>query len=113
MPIAKSIFDPAEVALAKAVTTDQEPLVPAQDGLRMLGWAAAEAGGSAGTAIVHIIHGETVSGGSEIETIKFAGDESKHSWQWPGIKMDGGISLEVVEGEIDIEVYYLVLPDDR
>ena len=113
MPVVKTIFDPAETAVFSPITADQEPAIAAADGLRLIGWTATEAGGTGATAEVHLIHGETVAGGTELESIKFAGDESKHSWQWPGVRADNGISIEVVDGEVDIEIYYLVLPIDR
>tara|TARA_Y100000310_G_C20407441_1_gene680319 strand:+ start:291 stop:629 length:339 start_codon:yes stop_codon:yes gene_type:complete len=104
--ITGTIHDAATVDVNAGITADVEPAVAAASGLRYLGLSIRESDGTPAVATVKIYNGATVAGGTEIDIVELAANGSDEHWFWPGIDAADGISIEVIAGTVDVNVYH-------
>lgn len=101
----------AATAVGNAATTaDVDALVAANASLRLMGYSVRESKSVAAAATVQIVNGATGAAAGKVVTIELALDTSKWAWFGPnGISCPLGISIDWVDGEVDIYVYYTVV----
>jgi len=104
-----TIHDAASVDVNAGITSNVDAAVAAASGLRYLGMAIRESKSVAAVATVKIYNGATVGGGTEIDVVELAADASTEHWFWPGIDAANGISIEVIAGEVDVDVFHVTV----
>lgn len=101
---------PASVDANEGISADVEPAVAAATGLRLMGYSCREIAGTPAAAAFNIVHGATVSGGTNVVTVELAADKSETNWFGEaGIAADDGLSIDVVAGTVDVLLYYKVV----
>lgn len=93
-----------------AVTANVDAAVAAATGLRLMGVAWGESGGSPGAAKFTVVHGATGAGGDQVLSVDVAADVSDAKWFGPnGIKMPNGISINHSAGTVDVTLFYMTV----
>ncbi len=97
----------ASIDVNNGVIADVEPAVAAATGLVLLGYSCREVAGTPAAAAFNIIHGATVAGGVKTVVVELAANGSETVWFGPdGIAVDSGISIDIVAGAVDVEIFY-------
>ena len=97
----------AQKYVATNQTADVDAAVPARETLRIMGYSISESEAIPGAAELRIVDGATAAGATTIAAEHLAGDESKTVWFGPrGVDARGGISIDMVSGNVDITIYY-------
>jgi hypothetical protein len=100
----------ASTAHQDAVVAVVNALVPAQAGLRLMGFSSKESAAIPAAATYSIKHGATAAGGVDVvyqnhalstSMTQFFGDD--------GIACPNGISIGWLTGQVDIVIYYKVV----
>lgn len=98
----------ASVDVNADIAADVDAAVAAATTLRLVGWSIKEDAATAAVATFRIIHGATVVGGTEVDTIELAPNESRSEWYLPGgIACPNGISIDRIAGTADVDLYYV------
>lgn len=98
---------PASVDVNANVTGDVEPAVAATAHLVLMGFSARETAGTPAVATFRIMHGASVSGGTELVSVELNGNESAREWFGPGgIDASSGITLDHIAGAFDCSIFY-------
>lgn len=104
------VFAPCSVDVNTGITADVDAAVAATPGLRLMGFAARESAGVAAVATFQVIHGATAAGGTVIAPVELAANGSTWAWFGPnGIAAASGLSIDVVAGQVDVDLFYLVV----
>lgn len=102
---------PADYVVNEAVVADWDAAVAADKGLVLLGYSCHESDGTPAVATIHIVEGATGAGGDQVASVKLAANAAKTIWFGDrGIAVPGGLSVDWVEGTLDIVLYYKVMP---
>ena len=98
----------AQKYTADGLTADVNAAVAAKETLRVLGYHVSESAGLPATATVKIVEGATVAGATgTIATINLAASgTATAAFGGKGVDSRGGVSIDVVAGEVDIAVFY-------
>jgi len=106
----KALFSGSSIATLTAVTSDQNAVVAANSGLRLMGYSIKESAAVPALSTCNIIHGATVGGGVIAVNLKIALSSSNTVWFGPdGIAVPNGISVDWVAGQVDISIFYKVV----
>ena len=91
-----------------AVGADVDAAVAASAGLRLIGWAARETAGAAAHA--KIVHGATGAAGTLVVPISLAANSCATGWYGSeGVPMANGISIDWIDGGLDVTLFYRLL----
>ena len=102
-------FTAAKLANSTAVVADVNALVPAQLGLKCLGYSVMESAGVPAAASLRIINGATAAG-TAIVNQKLIASQSVTQWfGGNGIECPNGITVDFLAGQFDITIYYVVI----
>lgn len=100
----------ASVDVNDGITADVDAAVAAVAGLRLMGFACRESAATAAAATFRIMHGATVAGGTVLVPVELAANESTRDWFGPeGIACASGLSIDVIAGTVDVELFYKVV----
>jgi len=91
-----------------SVSADVNLAVAAGETQRFVGISIRELEGSEFYATCRIING-SIASGTPILSIELATSDSKFIWCWPGIDAEDGISIEHIRGDLEIQLYYVVM----
>ena len=109
MSIHTQILKGSEVDRNAGITADVNAAVAAAGGLRLTGYSCRESAGAAAAATIAIVHGATVAGGTQVVYVELAANGSETVWLGDaGISVDSGISIEVIAGTADVNLFYKV-----
>lgn len=97
----------ASTQVNTAITADVNAAVAAASNLRLLGFAARETAGA--TASFKIIHGATVGGGTMLYPVNLTASQSMSEWFWPGLNAANGLSIDMISGTVDLDLFYGVI----
>ncbi len=110
MPLIDGVYAPAAaVDVNEGISADVEAAVAAATGLRLVGVSVRESAGTAAAATVRIMEGATVAAGTGIMTIELAANEERTIWLWPGIECEGGLTIDVIAGTVDVYLYHITV----
>jgi hypothetical protein len=100
----------SSVDVNSGILADVEPAVAAATGLRLTGYSCRESAGTPAVAAFNIVNGATVAGGTQIAVIELAANASETvSFGDSGIDAANGLSIDVVAGTVDVNLFYKVV----
>lgn len=81
--------------------------IPAATGQILVGFAARESAAGAAVATFTIMHGATVGAGTSVYPVELNPNESRSEWFWPGIDVRNGVSINVMAGTVDVDLFFM------
>lgn len=97
----------AQYKTVVGTTSNTDLFISADNALVCMGYSMHESAGGGGGVFELTLYDGTVGSGEEFLHVEDAADESREAWFGPeGIATPNGISFEVVQGTIDLSVYY-------
>lgn len=100
----------ASVDANVGIAADVDAAIAADDGLRLVGFAARESAAVAAVAAFVIVHGATAAGGTSVVPVELAADASTSEWFGPeGIACPSGVSIDIQSGTVDVDLFYKIV----
>ncbi len=102
------VASPAKTSVHNSTAADVLLAVPAQAGLRLVGFSAREVASTPAVATFRLINGPTVLDGDVTLPIELGANQSTSDWFGDGIDCADGITIDRIAGTFDLLIYYKV-----
>lgn len=90
-----------------SISTDQALALPANAGLRLVGFACRESAGVAAAAGFVLRHGGVA--GTMLFPVELLANESRDEWFGSGASVPNGVSIDIESGTVDVVLFYKVV----